>query len=234
MERLNGKSSFCINSGDGLGFIIAINLARLGAEVTIHDNSPAVVLAAVERLQLAVPGSAVKGVAGDPSTDQGLQSLLDRVGSTDILICDTLGAGAVSFTEAPSEPQSKHLISIHDNVDRLFEGVVRRMPQRDWGRAFWLSTANAPDHLAGGSVNPLLASTDSISAARAGMSIYSILVPSPILSPVSDVMKSEVLRTQNTFDLIVEQFEKDRRPIEIREAAKAILTIIQRINSVCI
>lgn len=236
MESLRGKSSLFINAGDGLGFIVALEFARHGADVTLHDSSAAVVLAAVERLQLAVPGSNVKGISGDLTTDEGLQSLLNKITSIEVLVCDWLGDGAVSFSQVPAEPHKNSLTFMQRNLQRLVEELVTRMAQHENGRAFLLSTSRLADSLAGRPVMPLplLPSTETLAASRTGLTIYSMLIPSFIFAPVSDVIKSEVLRTGRDLDSIVEQFDKDRRPVEIRDAAKSILSLVHRIASLCV
>lgn len=58
---LDGQTVLVTQAGDGFGFILAFAFAKAGAKVALHDRSAAVVAAAVERLQLAVPGTQAWG-----------------------------------------------------------------------------------------------------------------------------------------------------------------------------
>lgn len=138
--QLIGKRALVTGSTAGIGFAIALELAREGALVTVNGRSAERVVAAVERIRREVPGADVGGVAADLATADGVEALLRQVPKADILV-NNLGI----FDPVPFEsiPDSEWLRFFEVNVMsgvRLARHYLPRMKGGDWGRIVFISS----------------------------------------------------------------------------------------------
>ncbi|MBS1191306.1 MAG: family oxidoreductase [Rhodocyclaceae bacterium] len=138
--QLSGKRALVTGSTAGIGFAIALELAREGALVTVNGRTPEGVAAAVARLRKEVPQAEVGGVAADLSTAYGAEALLRQCPATDILV-NNLGI----FDPVPFEqiPDSEWLRFFEVNVMsgvRLARHYLPAMKAADWGRIVFISS----------------------------------------------------------------------------------------------
>lgn len=125
---LNGKRALVCGSTAGTGLAIAIGLVQAGAEVVLNGRTQARVDHALRQVRAQHPAARIIGIAADLSTEQGTQTLIERVPHTDILV-NTLSL----FAARPS-------LAV-----RLAEHYAEGMAQRQWGRLMVLG-----EQLAGG------------------------------------------------------------------------------------
>lgn len=221
MSNLTGKRALITHAGDGLGFVIAIALAQQNAEIVVHDNSLAVVGAAVERLALAVPGIKVSGIASDLAIESGVQQLLDAAGRIDLFVSDAVGEGATDFSQVSQAHDKRRETVALQHSEVLVARFSQAMSLQGEGRIFLLAPA-APGAL-----------TES-QASSAGVKVFRLPVANLMLEPVADVIKSEVMRTRNSLRDVAEQIERDHRPLDIQKAAREISLLTQRITEACL
>ena len=84
--KLTNKTALITGSTKGIGFAIAVALARERARVIVNGRSDEAVADAKERIAGAVANARVDGFAGDLSTVAATDALLQRFPSVDILV----------------------------------------------------------------------------------------------------------------------------------------------------
>lgn len=229
-DALAGKKVLLTHSGDGLGFVIAIAFAQAGAEVVIHDNSAAVVAAAVERLALAVPGCRVLGGQADLSTVTGVRQILAYAGPVDILVIDALTFGVVDFSGLDDQEAGQDRQVLRDRAGRLLDDFVSCLEGPGPTTLLLLSLASTPvdesgtswvSHQAGGANG------------KPVTQVHAASVRDLILAPVADLVKSEVLRTNGTLAEVSERLMRDHRPAAIEAGLATIQALIHDIVKRC-
>lgn len=138
--QVTGKRALISGSTVGIGFAIAVELAREGATVVINGRQQAGVAAAVDKLRQQVPGARVDGVAADLSTADGAAVLIAACPQADILV-NNLGI----FDPRPFEaiPDSEWSRFFETNVMsgvRLSRHYLPLMKAGNWGRIVFISS----------------------------------------------------------------------------------------------
>lgn len=138
--QLSGKRALVTGSTVGIGFAIALELAREGAEVTVNGRTPERVAAAVARLRREAPGARASGVAADLATAYGVDSLLRQCPDADILVNNLGIFDPVAFEAIPdSEWQRFFEVNVMSGV-RLARHYLPRMKAGNWGRIVFISS----------------------------------------------------------------------------------------------
>lgn len=138
--QLQGKLALVSGSTKGIGFAIALGLAREGAEVILNGRSEQSVAEALGRLKADVPGARVHGFAGDLATVAGVEKLVGQFPSVDILVNNLGIFDPKPFEEIPDEDWQKFFdINIMSGV-RLARAYLPAMKQRNWGRVVFISS----------------------------------------------------------------------------------------------
>src|SRR4029078_530317 len=83
--KLRGKRALVTGSTQGIGFAIALGLAREGAAVVVNGRGEAKVKDAVKRL-VGETKASVTGIAGDVGNAAEVERLVAQLGPVDILI----------------------------------------------------------------------------------------------------------------------------------------------------
>ncbi|MFJ2985077.1 MULTISPECIES: SDR family NAD(P)-dependent oxidoreductase [unclassified Pseudomonas] len=109
---LNGKRALISGSMAGQGVCTAIELATAGAEVVLNDCTQAQVDAALKAVREQLPRARIIGVVADLGCERGVQTLLEQVPHTDILVNNV-------------QP---------DVARRLERHYARGMAERKWGQ----------------------------------------------------------------------------------------------------
>ena len=84
--QLKGKTAFITGSTSGIGFATAKTLLKEGAKVIINGRTQETVNTAIKRLQEAVSGCEVDGIAADFLEENAVTVVIEQLGSVDILI----------------------------------------------------------------------------------------------------------------------------------------------------
>lgn len=228
---LTGKKVLLTNSGNGLGFVIAIAFAQAGAQVIIHDRSAAVAAAAAERLSLAVPGTQAQALGADASSAQGRQAITAQAGPVDILVIDALAAEAVDFSQLVDHDAEQDRSVLGEQAQQLLQDFLPAASAEGPAQVFLLTLAAA----AAGEleVAPVLGQPSAISG-RNGSLLYTAALDELRLAPVADLMRSEVLRTNSSLTDVADQLLRDHRPAGIQRGLATIRALTGDIVKACV
>jgi NAD(P)-dependent dehydrogenase (short-subunit alcohol dehydrogenase family) len=139
----DNKAALVTGSTAGIGFAIALGLAREGARVIVNGRTQARVDAALASIRRQVPQAKLEGVALDLGIAAGCEALIRQVPEVDILI-NNLGI----FEPKPFEqiPDADWLRLFEINVMsgvRLSRAYLPGMKERNWGRIVFISSESA-------------------------------------------------------------------------------------------
>lgn len=136
--KIAGKTALVTGSTGGIGFAIAAELAREGAQVIINGRSQERVDAALAELtQINVP---CRGLAADLGTADGVERLCGSLESVDILV-NNMGIYEPSDFFAISDQDWFRLFEVNVMSGiRLSRRYMPGMLKRNWGRVVFISS----------------------------------------------------------------------------------------------
>jgi NAD(P)-dependent dehydrogenase (short-subunit alcohol dehydrogenase family) len=137
---LSSKHAVVSGSTAGIGYAIALGLARAGAAVVVNGRTSARVEAAVAQLKKEVPSAKVQGVAGDLGTTEGAAAFVKQVPKTDILINNLGIFEPKPFFEIPDADWERFFQVNVMSAVRLSRHYAPGMKERGWGRIEFLSS----------------------------------------------------------------------------------------------
>ena len=137
---LKGKTAVVSGSTAGIGFGIALVLAREGANVVVNGRTSARVESALQKIRSLVPAADIIGVAADLGTKEGVASFIKQVPQTDVLV-NNLGIFEVKpFLEIPDEDWQRFFeVNILSGI-RLTRYYLPGMLRKNWGRVIFISS----------------------------------------------------------------------------------------------
>lgn len=142
---LTGKNAIVTGSSRGLGFAVAKELAREGANVLICGRNSD----AVDKTKLELGAYDVKtvGVTADISTPDGIDHVLTMadaaLGSVDILCMSTGGPPSGNFVDVEPADFTRSANDLLESLVRLIKGVVPGMQKAAWGRVMAVTSISA-------------------------------------------------------------------------------------------
>lgn len=183
--QLKGRIALVTGSTAGIGYAIAVALAREGAEVVVNGRTQARVDEACARLQAEVPGARLRGCAADLGTAEGVATLLAACTEVHILVNNLGIFEPKAFCDiADADWQRMFEVNVMSGV-RLSRAYLPAMRQANWGRIVFISSesgANTPGEMVhyGMSKTAQLAVARGIaeSVAGTGITVNSVL-PGP-------------------------------------------------------
>ena len=141
--RLNGKTALVSGSTAGIGYAVALGLAREGARVFVNGRTQARVDTALATIRQEVPSAAVEGIAEDLGTAAGCERLVTRLPSVDILVNNLGIFEPKPFAEIPDADWLRLFeVNVMSGV-RLSRAYLPGMKRRDWGRIVFISSESA-------------------------------------------------------------------------------------------
>ena len=223
---LNGKTALVTGSTQGIGFAIAKGLAQAGAHVIINGRKADVVDAAVAKLQQAVSGAKVQGLAGDLATAEGCRQAVASVPQVDILV-NNLGVFALQdFFDTPDEEWERFFqVNVMSGV-RLSRAYAPKMAERGWGRIIFISSEsglNIPADM----IHYGFTKTANLSISRGlakrmtgtGVTVNAIL-PGPTLSEgLQEMLKDDQAASGASLEETAAAFVMKNRPTSIIQRA---------------
>jgi NAD(P)-dependent dehydrogenase (short-subunit alcohol dehydrogenase family) len=137
---LSGKRAVISGSTAGIGYAIAVGLARAGAQVILNGRTADRVDEAVQRLKAEIPDVDVDGIAADLGTADGAAALAAKVPAADILINNLGIFEPKPFLDIPDEEWERFFrINVLSGV-RLSRQYLPGMIGCGWGRIVFLSS----------------------------------------------------------------------------------------------
>jgi len=137
---LKDKTAVVSGSTAGIGFGIAVALAREGARVVLNGRTSARVESALQKTRTLVPGAHFSGVAADLGTKDGVSSFIKQIPNADVLV-NNLGIFEVKpFLEIPDEDWQRFFeVNVLSGV-RLTRHYLPGMLKKNWGRVIFISS----------------------------------------------------------------------------------------------
>ena len=133
--KLRGKTAFVSGSTAGIGFAIAQELAREGAQVVVNGRTPERVDSAVRAI-----GGNVRGVAADLGTARGAERVVQAVREIDILVNNVGIFEAKPFVEIPDADWMRLFETNVLSGVRLTRSYLPAMVKKGWGRVLFISS----------------------------------------------------------------------------------------------
>jgi NAD(P)-dependent dehydrogenase (short-subunit alcohol dehydrogenase family) len=134
------KTAFISGSTAGIGWAAAKQLAAEGASVVLNGRTAERVDDAVQRLEDAVPGADVRGIAADLGTAAGAEAVTETLPEVDILVNNVGIFEPAPFAEIDDENWMRHWqVNVMSGV-RLTRHYLPGMKRRGWGRVVFVSS----------------------------------------------------------------------------------------------
>ena len=223
---LSGKTAVVTGSTAGIGFAIAKGLAEAGAAVALNGRTQDAVSAAVARINEAVPGVVLRGVAADLGTAEGCAALVAAEPLADILVNNVGVFGPQDFFEIPDEVWARFFeVNVMSGV-RLSRAYLPGMQRRNWGRVVFVSSEsglNIPADM----IHYGFTKTANLSISRGlakrvagtGVTVNAVL-PGPTLTEgVKAMLKETAEKTGQSIEEAAVAFVKANRPSSIIQRA---------------
>ena len=220
--QLNDKLAVVTGSTAGIGFAIAVELAREGAAVVINGRRQAGVEAAVARLRTQVADARVSGVAADLATVAGCQTLFAACPQADIVVNNLGIFDPASFEAiADSEWQRFFDTNVMSGV-RVARHYLPAMKAANWGRIVFISSEsgiNTPGEMVhyGMTKSAQLAVSRGLAQSCAGTGVtVNAVLPGPTRSEgVGDFFAKLAAESGISLDEMERRFFAEGRPTSI-------------------
>jgi NAD(P)-dependent dehydrogenase (short-subunit alcohol dehydrogenase family) len=237
---LSGKTALVTGSTAGIGHAIAKGLAATGATVVVNGRSQDKVDAAVASITKAVPGSKVRGVAGNVATVEGCNTLVTALPEVDILINNAGIFEPKDFFEIPDEDWSRFFeVNVMSGV-RLSRAYLSGMLKRNWGRIVFISSEsglNIPTEM----IHYGMTKTAQLAISRglaqltrgAAVTVNSVL-PGPTMSEgVETFVKDLAKQNGRSVEEAASNFVKQHRPTSLLQRFASVEEIANLVVYVC-
>jgi len=141
--QLENKLALVSGSTKGIGFAIAVSLAREGARVIVNGRAEKSVAEAVAKIRTAVPAAKLEAFSGDLSDAKTTETLVKKFPAVDILVNNLGIFEPKPFDEIPDEDWRRFFeVNVLSGV-RLSRAYFSGMKQRNWGRIIFISSESA-------------------------------------------------------------------------------------------
>jgi len=217
--EIAGKRAVVTGSTAGIGFAVALGLAREGASVVVNGRTQTRVDEAMQRIRDSVADADLLGVAADMGASDGGQALIRQVPETDILVNNV---GIFEPKEFAEIEDADWLRFFETNVlsgVRLSRAYLPGMTARDWGRIVFVSSESAVQ-IPAEMIHYGMTKTAQVAVARGlaettqgtGVTVNSIL-PGPTKSEGVGTFVRQMAEAQNKNEAAMEtEFFQSARP----------------------
>jgi NAD(P)-dependent dehydrogenase (short-subunit alcohol dehydrogenase family) len=218
---LSNKIAIVTGSTRGIGYAIALGLARAGATVVITGRTRINVDLAVGNVRTEVPQATVRGVATDLSSAEGFELLAKAEPVADILV-NNVGIFALQpFAEIPDTEWTRFFeVNVMSGV-RASRTYLPGMKAKNWGRIVFISSESGLQIPAdmihyGFTKTANLAVSRGLAKSLAGTGItVNAVLPGPTLS---EGVQELLAGAGESIDVVTEKanaFVRARRPTSI-------------------
>ena len=212
--KLRGKTAFVSGSTAGIGFAIAQELAREGAQVVVNGRTQERVDAAVRAI-----GGDVRGVAADLGSARGAERVVQAVREVDILVNNVGIFEAKPFVEIPDADWMRLFETNVLSGVRLTRSYLPAMVKKRWGRVLFISSESGlqiPAEMIhyGVTKTAQLALSRGLAESVAGTGVtVNAVLPGPTRSEGVGAFVEDLARTRGVSVAEVErEFFRDMRP----------------------
>jgi NAD(P)-dependent dehydrogenase (short-subunit alcohol dehydrogenase family) len=137
---LSGKQALVTGSTAGIGFAAALGLTRLGASVTVNGRAQERVNEAIRKIEFAVQGATIFGVAADLATADGVTQMIAIKPKIDVLVNSLSIFSTKPFAEIDDAEWQRFFDTNVMSGVRLTRHYLPGMLERDWGRIVFVSS----------------------------------------------------------------------------------------------
>ena len=159
---ISGRTAIVCGSSRGLGRACAISLARAGCTVIVNGIDPSRLQATASEIA-RISNAHIVPVAGDVTTREGQDRLLEACPAPDILVTNAGGPPFRDFRELDREAMLKGVTANMVTPIELIQRTVDGMVQREFGRIVNITSV---------SVKMPVLGLDLSSGARAGLTAF--------------------------------------------------------------
>ena len=213
--KLTGRVALVTGASQGIGFAIAMALARAGADVAILARRPDTLLGARDRL-VAETGArviAIPGDVADPSCPQKAVAQIEQeLGGIDILVNNAGGPKPGQFMEITQADWDQALAQNLLSVVLFSQAVVPGMKARAWGRIINIASTSAKEPMVGMVLSngtraavAAVAKTMSLELAEFGITVNTVC-PGPTYTDRAKYLIQRRIETESlTYENVVAQ-----------------------------
>ncbi len=140
---LTGRTALVTGSTQGIGFAIAVGLARTGAQVAVNGRGAERVAGAVDRVRADSGSDDVLAAVGDLATEEGAAAVLKAVPTLDILVNNLGIFGSAAPLEIDDAEWRRYFEVNVLSAVRLIRTYLPGMTGRGWGRVLNLASDSA-------------------------------------------------------------------------------------------
>ncbi|MBZ6081675.1 SDR family oxidoreductase [Streptomyces olivaceus] len=140
---ISGRTALVTGSTQGIGYAIAVGLARAGARVAVNGRSAERVTAAVDRVRADSGSDGVIAAVGDLATEEGAAAVLEAVPTVDILVNNLGIFGSAAPLEIDDAEWRRYFEVNVLSAVRLIRAYLPGMTERGWGRILNLASDSA-------------------------------------------------------------------------------------------
>jgi len=220
--QLNNKRALITGSTAGIGFAIALQLAREGAEVIINGRTIERVDKAIAQIKADSANHNVRGVVADFSNADSINNLIAELPQVDILINNVAIFEPKAFADITDEDWIRfYEINVLSGI-RLSRAYFGKMLTNGWGRIIFISSESAiqiPEEM----IHYGMTKTAQLAVARGlaeltkgtAVTVNSVL-PGPTLSEgVGGFIENLATDQNKTVEEVETDFFKTMRPTSI-------------------
>lgn len=220
--KLKGKTALVTGSASGIGYAIAVGLAKEGVKVYINGRSAEKLDKAAEMIRREVPDAEIQGIAADFSKVEQVSRLIARLPEVDILVNNVGVYGSQPFETTDDEHWFRdYEINVLSGV-RLSRHYAPLMKAKNWGRIIFISSESAiniPDDmiLYGVTKTAYLALSRGLAKHLRGTNVtVNAVLPGPTLADGTTEMFEQIAEEyQVTLEEAPSVFIREKRPSSI-------------------
>ena len=220
--QLKNKKALVTGSTAGIGYSIALQLAKEGAEVFVNGRTAQRVDKAVAQIKTDSGNDKVSGVVADFTSAESIKNLISQLPQVDILVNNVAIFEPKAFADITDEDWLRfYEINVLSGI-RMARAYFGKMLENGWGRIIFISSESAiqiPEEM----IHYGMTKTAQIAVARGlaeltkgtHVTVNSVL-PGPTLSEGVGGFIDNLAKVQNkTIEQVEADFVKTIRPTSI-------------------